>query len=393
MSHASLLVVTDSRPGEEEVQEILLPWHEYECTGIESYLVDVDKTDEIAEQFNEPQKVVVLADSRVLSRWSDELYTAPPKDPSGFMDRKEFELPPGAREAEMPADEARAHGIGYATMDAAAEAWCSATLHEDGRYYKRTNPNARWDWWQVGGRYTGKLSPGYDPEKDPTNWETCRLCAGSPGRRLPALITTPEEIGSDGKIPCNGCHETPGRSLKWPTSWVKFDGDQALWGSLDLEKMLTQAREKKGAEWDAAEAEFEKKRADHPSTTGSFGELLQRYEAVVAAFRADMDANRGTGAVYQRIEADPHANRLRELVGHAGVWDYSIEAYTRAAHVATAAPLTCWAIVKDGRWYEKGEMGWWGMSSNDVPDWPETMSAILSSIRPDQWVTVVDYHI
>jgi hypothetical protein len=107
-----------------------------------------------------------------------------------------------------------------------------------------------------------------------------------------------------------------------------------------------------------------------------------------------MDANQGTGSMWQRIEANPRALRLRGMVGHANGWDYSIEgSYTREAHVATAQPITCWAIVKDGRWYEKGEMGWFGTSFGDKVDWPETMGAILSSIRPDQWVTVCDYHI
>lgn len=278
MSHASLLVVTDDRPTEAELQEILLPWYEYECTG--------------------PQQVVILADGRMLSRYDDELW----------LDGK-FQLPPGAREVEMTAEEARTHGIGYRDMDDAAE----------------TNPNARWDWWQIGGRYTGKLAPG----------------------------------------------------------------DQARWGDLDVERMLAEARDRKGAEWDKAEAEFEKKASDK---VGFFGALIQQYEGILADLRADMDANRGTGALYQRIEANPRALRLRELVGHANGWDYSIEGvYTRADHVATAQSLTCWAVVKDGRWYEKAQMGWWGMSTGG--DWPESLAAIFSSIRSDQWVTVVDYHI
>lgn len=390
MSHASLLVVTDGdrAPTEDELQEILLPWHEYECTGIERYLVDVDRTDEVMKQFNKPQQVVILADGRVLSRWDDELYTGTPADIYG---NKKFELPPGAREVEMTADEARTHGIGDPSLDDAAEDWCGAKLADDGRYYQRTNPNKRWDWWHIGGRYTGKLAPGYDPEKDPANWEECYMCAGTPGRCLPAAITEPDEIGPDGRIPCNGCRGTPGRKLKWPTSWVKFSGDQARWGDLDLEGMLAQHREAKGVEWDKAEAEFERKA---PDKVGLFGQLLQQYEGIVADLRADMEAGRGTGALYQRIEANPRAARLRELVGHANGWDYSIEgAYSRVAHAATAQPITCWAIVKDGRWYERGKMGWWGMSSGDAADWPEAMGAVLSSIRPDQWVTVVDYHI
>ena len=44
-----------------------------------------------------------------------------------------------------------------------------------------------WDWYQIGGRWTGTHVPGYDPNTDPENIE-------------------------------NG-------SVKWPTSWVHFTGD------------------------------------------------------------------------------------------------------------------------------------------------------------------------
>ena len=71
----------------------------------------------------------------------------------------------------------------------------------------------RWDWFQVGGRWTGKLFPDYKPEEDPRNIETCDLCNGT-GKR------TDMEV-KDG---CNGCQGT-GTSVVWPTSCAKFDGD------------------------------------------------------------------------------------------------------------------------------------------------------------------------
>lgn len=35
--------------------------------------------------------------------------------------------------------------------------------------------NSKWDWWQIGGRFSGRLSKDYDPEKDPDNFENKRL--------------------------------------------------------------------------------------------------------------------------------------------------------------------------------------------------------------------------
>ena len=47
-------------------------------------------------------------------------------------------------------------------------------VEEDGEKYW-TNPDGHWDWFQIGGRWTGHLSD-YDPEKDPANIERCDLC-------------------------------------------------------------------------------------------------------------------------------------------------------------------------------------------------------------------------
>lgn len=70
-----------------------------------------------------------------------------------------------------------------------------------------------WDWWQIGGRWSGHLS-GYDPEKDPANIEVCSYCETPDHKRL-----------FEGKlINCNGCNGT-GKSTKWPTGWGVHEGD------------------------------------------------------------------------------------------------------------------------------------------------------------------------
>lgn len=64
---------------------------------------------------------------------------------------------------------------------------------ENGEWFK---DGSRWDWYTVGGRYTGRLS-GYDPESDPRNYATCWLCHGTG--------TRPDMKVSHG---CNGCRGT-----------------------------------------------------------------------------------------------------------------------------------------------------------------------------------------
>jgi hypothetical protein len=70
-----------------------------------------------------------------------------------------------------------------------------------------------WDWYQIGGRWTGSLD-GYDPDSDPANVETCPLCAGT-GKRL------------DGMSVANGCNGCGGKGKRavWPTQYKRHDGD------------------------------------------------------------------------------------------------------------------------------------------------------------------------
>lgn len=53
------------------------------------------------------------------------------------------------------------------------------------------------------------------------------------------------------------------------------------------------------------------------------------------------------------------------------------------------------AVVKEGEWYEKGEMGWFGMASNEkeTDEWFDEFRRLLSDLPPETVVTIVDLHI
>lgn len=81
---------------------------------------------------------------------------------------------------------------------------------------------SRWDWWVIGGRWTGCLD-GYDPRDDPRNIETCDLCNGTGTRRDAVVLASP---GGVREGHCNGCSSSRGglgQRLKWPTCWAPHD--------------------------------------------------------------------------------------------------------------------------------------------------------------------------
>lgn len=52
-------------------------------------------------------------------------------------------------------------------------------------------------------------------------------------------------------------------------------------------------------------------------------------------------------------------------------------------------------VDEDGEWYEKGEMGWFAITTNEVGEdtWRATFEEYISTVADDCFVTVVDFHI
>jgi len=70
-----------------------------------------------------------------------------------------------------------------------------------------------WDWYQIGGRWSGSHIPDYNPNEDPKNLEICSLCDGTG--------TRPDMEVTDG---CNSCHGN-GVVISWPTQWEPHQRD------------------------------------------------------------------------------------------------------------------------------------------------------------------------
>ena len=87
-------------------------------------------------------------------------------------------------------------------------------------------------------------------------------------------------------------------------------------------------------------------------------------------------------------ELDDNGDRIRANQATFGEidWDYMID--------NDVTPF-CF-VTEDGEWVEKGEMGWWGMVSNETPSdsWKETFKRYINSIEDtDCLVTAIDFHI
>lgn len=57
--------------------------------------------------------------------------------------------------------------------------------------------------------------------------------------------------------------------------------------------------------------------------------------------------------------------------------------------------ISCFAILHDGNWIQKGDMGWWGCVSEekDPQEWSEIFEEAINKIPDDYTLVVVDCHI
>lgn len=378
MSHFSLIVVSDQKPTQESLAPVLQPWHEYECTGVrDQYVVEEDVTDEVVEEFGQPVKVVVLADGEVADRYDESFYVTGPDPSFPSLTKKSFVLPEGAKEAEMPADEARKHSIGYATIEECAKEYFGINEEScrDGKFYRLTNPSKKWDWWQIGGRWTGMLAISYDPSEDPENKERCFLCGGTGKREDMECVSG-----------CNGCKGT-GISIKWPTQW-RAVGSVARRGDVPIEAIRDVAEFKALQEYDKFHAVVAGR--DFPTWEDACeqhtapGASHPDYKAVREAFN--------THPVVQELKAaagDEYFFGLTELVANLKL---PREERAKQARDAAVCPF---AFVRDGKWFERGSMGWWGTVSDekDRASWARDFAKMLDEMPADKWLAVVDCHI
>lgn len=385
MSHFSVLVVTDERPDHDALARILQPWHEFECTGTDDEFVqEIDKTEEAREIFEtETTKRLRGPKGGLHMPYDDQFYRDPTDeeakkigpfagtgwsnglsytskdwgDGKGYRAKVRY-VPDGYEEVELPlrdvesfADWVKSYYGFEATRDPAKRKGKYGYVHVDidGRVIRavdRTNPNARWDWWVLGGRYSGRLRP-------------------KKGR---------EESAQTGKRSWTNEAETI----------VGVDSCQIC--DLDLEAMQAQRSGERRNWIDEIVTKSELSRGD-----------VDRAIKAKAAFHAEwltLAEPRPRGAEY--TEWMKAKGELGEVCAKASaaVWELpDVGALTVEEWIHAAPAITSFAVVKDGQWYEEGKMGWWAVVHDEKPDWDQKFIELFASLRPDQYVSVVDCHI
>lgn len=290
MSHFAVLVIGDN------VEQQLAPYHEFECTGTnDQYVQDVDVTEEIAHGIAEGESLEEALDYYSLS---DKIVAS-------------------EAEVQKVGDDCP-HKYGYAIV-------------RDGQLIKavnRTNPRRQWDWYQVGGRWSGFL----------------KLKNGLAGGKT----------------------------------------DVAEKGNVDFDGMRDEAGDEAAKRWDKAAAAKVAAGLAENTLWDNWQTVRERHPGDIEAARAEYNSQPAVAAIKEAFKDHFFIEPDQFLI--------SRDAYIQQAR--DRATVT-YAIVKDGQWVAKGEMGWWGMSDDKVgeADWNRKVNEMLDALPDDTLITVVDCHI
>jgi hypothetical protein len=122
MSHFTVTVVTKEKPNRKTIEDALAPFHEFGCTGIDDqYVQDIDVFDEH------------------LKYYEREI-----KNYESFADYIEQNYGMEVVQGDESPDTAGRHKYG----------WYRVKDGDVVEVVSRTNPNSKWDWWEIGGRWT-----------------------------------------------------------------------------------------------------------------------------------------------------------------------------------------------------------------------------------------------
>lgn len=391
MSHFSVLVVSRTP---EQVAELLAPYQENgmgDCPR--EYLVFDDDEDEYRKEFDEKSIEMVRAPDGEL------LYTWDRRFKQGGILNQTTVIPEGYEKVRVY------HKDRYASFEEFMADWAgySARDEETSRYGIWRNPNAKWDWYVLGGRWTGMIMPkkvvgkpamSLDEVTDPKLRERIRALsaktvangatpeeAATAARKIADLMATANATGAvDARVGRPGLDTMPGKGV-----------DQIRKGDIDFDAMLAEERDCLAKRWDKEEAEFA---LTDLGKTMTYRDAVNRYIVLRNDLRK-MAAETST-PLWTLFNEHPEGAALRDALPAFTLADrLETPVEGRGAYINTAKPISTYAILtEDGQWLARSEMGWVCVShdSKTNDEWRGTFDEFLASVPDDRWLSIVDCH-
>jgi len=196
----------------------------------------------------------------------------------------------------------------------------------DGRYGQMHNPNGKWDWYEIGGRWSGFFNLKNSAKSDQAHKKD-----------------------------------------------IDFEGMER---DVELQATKTFDELEKIVDWSEGA----------PRTWSSVRE----------EYKDNIDAGREFYNNQKVVKSINENKKLRTSI--CCVERYFLHTESPRENFINAeksSVFSTYAIIKDGEWISKGDMGWFGVSSNDIDqsEWDLKVKEMLQQLPDDTLLTLVDCHI
>lgn len=293
----------------------------------------------------------------------------------------------------------------YRDVDHYAKDYHGYERSEDGTKLGHwTNPNRKWDWWVVGGRWRGmlmvraasKAGSAFDDLMSEAGTIKATRHDGVSIAKVERVIEMAQMERQNGRltdIEVRGilrhmrrhgaspvemeAAETKLLAIVPKAKPKSVEADSCQMRDLDLEGMQDRAAEKAGKTWDEFNA------------------------AVAGRPYPDFEALRNEHGIEKARElyhADPVVQDVRKA-DFFFLSDDDVKALLKSredyVERARRRAFSTFAVVKDGKWYERGEMGWWAVvhDEKEADKWEIEFHSLVTGLDPDTYITVIDAHI
>lgn len=368
MSHASLLIITKEKPTNEELEELMLPYREYGVTGeINEYVEWIDNTEELKEEYETEKRRVIrkVSDNSLYCPYESNMFYRDPtedellkikkfhnsefkytekdwKDGRGYRPKIQY-IPKGYEECQVT------HKEFFGDFKEFLIQWHEYEDEDlkDNKIGYYDNPNSKYDWYQIGGRFSGLFQAknkdeAKNGEKSWTNKD---------------LETKGFDIIQKKNIDIEAMIEKAKKETEnyWNVLLKYYP---------DLTKFPTKSWQDYISEWEKNHKEFNREEVKK-----NFENQENYDKDIIAALNKELNLlfDNPINFYCKGNKEDFHKKMLYNQFG-------------------------TFAILKDKFWYQKGQLGWFGTCEKEDKNWEETYYEILESIDDEDWLTVIDYH-
>lgn len=353
MSHFTIAVITKKRPTDKVLSKTMMPFHQFECTGYEEYILDIDTTTETIEEFEQDKTTMIKAPNGTLH----DAY-----DPKFFRDPRPEEI------SEQTIGSGIISGISHHTQD-----WGDGKGHRAKVRY---------------------IPAGYEEIQEPTkNVKTiAKWLEDWRGEKIVPYGQKPD-IKNEHKYGYTILNETGGIAKcvrrtnpndkwdwyviggRWPNMLLHKNGEKVNFlqaRDLDLEKMLLEERQAAAKQYD------------------EFHEIVKGRK--VPTWKEMEEAHKDIEDARDAYHEHPVISDLKKHRAYTWSSDYAMYLVPREEFLGRVSAFSTFAILKDGVWLEKGDGGWASTPEEDQA-WVEQYKKTIEGLLPEDWICVVDCHI